>query len=61
VAFIGFNDHLYRVDDLAAAENLGGIKKIFCYVGRLFKHGKGDVSSQNSKLNGCLTRVAENV
>jgi len=61
VAFLGFNDRLYRVDDLAAAENLGGIKKIFSYVGQLFKHGKGDEYSQNSKLNGCLTRMAKNV
>jgi hypothetical protein len=50
VAFFGFNDHLYRVDDLAAAEDLGGIIKIFGYIGRLFKHGKGDKSLQNSKL-----------
>jgi hypothetical protein len=28
----------------------GGIKKIFGYIERLFKHGKGDESSQNSKL-----------
>ena len=28
---------------------LGGIKKIFGYIGRLFKHGKGDESSPNSK------------
>jgi hypothetical protein len=28
---------------------LGGIKKIVGYIGRLFKHGKGDESSQNSK------------
>lgn len=27
----------------------GGIKKIFGYIWRLFKHGKGDESSQNSK------------
>lgn len=27
----------------------GGIKKIFGYIGRLFKHGKEDESSQNSK------------
>jgi len=28
----------------------GSIKKIFGYIGRLFKHGKGDESSQNSKM-----------
>lgn len=27
----------------------GGIKKIFGYIGRLFKYGKGDESSQNGK------------
>jgi len=47
-AFLGFNDGVCRVDDLAAAEELGGIKKIFGYIGCLFKHGKGDESFQNS-------------
>jgi len=27
----------------------GGIKKIFGYIGRLFKYEKGDESSQNSR------------
>ena len=27
----------------------GGIKKIFCYIGKLFKYEKGDKSSQNSR------------
>jgi hypothetical protein len=49
VALLGFNDRLYRVDDLADAKDLGGIKKIFGYIGCLFKHEKGDNSSQNSR------------
>jgi len=44
-----FHDHLCRVDNFAAAENLGGIKRIFVYIGRLFKQGKGDEFSRNSK------------
>ena len=43
-----YQEHFYRVDDLAAAKDLGGIKKIFCYIGRLFKYEKGDESSLNS-------------
>jgi len=48
VAFLGVNDGVCRVDDLAAAEELGGIKKIFGYIGCLFKHGKEDESFRNN-------------
>jgi hypothetical protein len=44
-----YQEHFYRVDDLAAAGDLGGIKKIFGYIGRVFKHGKWDEASQNSR------------
>lgn len=44
-----YQEHFYRVDDLADAKDLGGIKKIFGYIGCLFKHEKGDNSSQNSR------------
>jgi hypothetical protein len=44
-----YQKHFYRVDDLAFAADLGGIKKIFGYIGRLFKHGKEDESSQDSR------------